>query len=216
MPRSSKPLSLLAAYSSTLLLICLLYAAGCGGGGGGGSDGDGSGAPAIVDLNLEPNDIDSGDFSTIKIELNDVNSAGILLKVAFPDALTYIRGSSFLSADGDDAAHFEPSIVQVASNVVYVVYFISRAHVGESNHAVLRLQVKALERLASGIVAVDADQNDPQIPDSREFDADNPNFTAVSEEDVTIDGSPPPAASGTVSGTPSASATSAGTATAGS
>lgn len=191
-----------ASFGLAALSLLSLYAAGCGGGGGGGSSD--SDNPADVALSVRPKELDTGDFTSIEIDVSNVNPSGILLKVAFPDALAYVRGSSTLDPDDAEPARFEPSIVEEASDVIYLVYFIGPTSLGESGRGVLQFRLKAIAQLADGFVSIDADQNDPQISDSREFDADAPNFTAVDQEDIEVtDGSSTPTAapSGTVTAT---------------
>lgn len=169
---------------TTLLMVSAI--SGCGGGGGGGGD-EYLGA-ALVSLDVSPNEIDPGDRTELRINIAEVDENGIALKVRFPLSLGYVPSSTTIETpDQDDPVSLAPSVTVRADEFRYVVYFMKRSRFGESNQGTLRLQLEAISEAKDVAIEIDADVDDPKISNSREFDADSPEFGAEDSETIQIE-----------------------------
>ena len=173
-------------FFSAILIVSACLASSCGGGGGG--DGEYVGA-ARASLELQPSRIDPGDRTQVRIQIWDVHHNGILLKVRFPDALQYVANSSEMRINAVER-RLQPGVVQSDGRDNFVVFFLEQDDFGLDGRdkGTLILELEAVENLEGGEVEVDPDVNDPDIPDSAEFDINNPEFQAESSDDITVSG----------------------------
>lgn len=160
-----------------------LIAAGCGGGGGGG--GSSSPEAAEVSVSASPSKIDSGDRTTVTVNIDSINPLGAMIKIRFPSGLAYVKNSSVLFVDGKlkDAS---PAFNKTADTDSYLVYFFSRSTIGENQSGRLELTLTGKSGVEDGHIEVDADVNDPNVADSKEFDAANPKFDAQDKTGIRV------------------------------
>ncbi len=158
--------------------VLLFSLVSCGGGGGGSESGSDTGI-AQMSLKVDPTSIDSGDFMEIAISLNDIIENEFILKIRYPRALTYQTDSAYLEFEEGPVIAIDPKNNQRTTDHEYNVFFLNRERFGARARGTLKLLVKGATALEDGAVEADLDLNDPDVTDSREFNIDNPLFTAV-------------------------------------
>lgn len=203
-PSSKAESSLWVRRLASFALICsFVVCLACGGGGGGG--GGGTNNPGEVVLTVERGHIDSGDIANVRVEVFDINEAGVVLKLKFTKALKYIKGSAYFYKGEDKQREVTPNFDSSDSNARYLVFFFSRRSAYGRSHISLDLNLKAVSGDPDGYVEVDLDNNDPTVPDLNEFSTKNPGFTAQERSAVEIDGTVS-SGGGTPTPTPTAAA----------
>ena len=167
-------------------LLCLIPLAGCGGGGGddGGSDGDFNGA-AEASVSASPSEIDPGDRTRVTIEIRDVNPDGIALKIRFPDGLEYVPASAYLTID-KEKIDVTPTVSVRKDSSRYLVFYIAQEDLGEQNEGKLQFELLGIGSEPEGMIEIDPDVDNPQIPNSEEFVVDNPGFTAEAATEISV------------------------------
>ena len=179
-------------FLSCLMTLCLTS---CGGGGGG-NNSTFVGA-ADVSLTVSPNSIDSHDRTQVKVRITNVIDTGILLKVRYPSKLSYAVNTAKLQLDSEqDGRQVDPSFNGPSGSKTYLVFFLSRSSFGDvssgsgsetvSEPATLTFELIGDGRLADGLIEVDADVNDPTIPDSTEFNVSDPQFEPQSDASIEV------------------------------
>ncbi len=163
-----------------LLLIFIALLSSCGSSGS--DDTDFIGA-ANVQLEVTPTTIDTGDRLRVQIKISDTNLNDLIIKIRYPDSLSYVPSSATIDFQ-DDPEDATPNFNQTADGENYLVFFISSENFEDFDEATLEVQLRALNDLKGGQLEVDADVDDPLISNSREFDINQPEFTA--EDSVTI------------------------------
>lgn len=165
-----------------ILLLALSVFSSCGGG----DDDDSSfvGA-AIVSINTSPRKIDTGDRTQTRVTIQEVHENGILLKVRFPAALSYVLDSAILEVDGDEI-DVGPAINSGDENDVYLVFFFSNDTFGEDARGTLTFELEASSGTKKGEIEVDADVDDPLVDNGSEFDTENPEFVAESTTSIEV------------------------------
>jgi hypothetical protein len=166
----------------TLLLVTTLTSCGSGGGGSG-SDTNFAGD---LSLNLERDNLDSGDLTQVKIEVRDLNENGAILKLRSSTSLRYVRNTAVISPNRDEELHISPSTDQATDNERYLVFFLSPEDAIGGEFIQLELTMKATKGDDDAFIELDLDNNDPNIPDSKEFSVESPRFSAVAERGVYI------------------------------
>ncbi len=201
---------------ATAILIAAATACGMGGGGGGGggggSDTANSNYEGYIDFQLEKDSLDSGDLTQVSLTVYDMNPNGVILKFHYPEALRLVRGSGVLYVGNDG---YSQQIFADAEETVdgsrYLAYFLFPKDMDNGNQQTVVFDLKAIAPDASAYIEVDLDNNDPNIPDRKEFSAEDPQFTNIDRFNVGIVGTPlaTPTPEGTASadGTPSSSET---------
>ena len=175
----------LSSVVSALVLFAFLPA--CSGGGGGG--GSGFVGAANVSIDVSPGSIDTGDRSEVRVQISDVHPNGIILKIRFPTALTYVLNSAVLEVSGDEV-DISPAVSQTDNNDNYLVFFLpqdSFGSEGEESGTVV-VQLEGAEDTSSGKVEVDADVDDPLINNDVEFNISEPEFAAEDERSIEVNG----------------------------
>jgi hypothetical protein len=161
--------------------VCLAVS-GCGGGGGDGFAGSGR-----VDMSLEPRRIDVGDRTRIVVQISEVNRDGVLIKLHFPDALSYVGNTASLTVDGVEGV-IEPDVDVIGDNQDrYIVFFFSQADFGNNQRGTLVLELQADASVIKGRVEVDIDVDDPDINNLFEFSVDDPRFQVDDSEDIEVE-----------------------------
>ncbi len=155
----------------------------CGGGGGG----DSFVGAANVSVTVDPHEIDIADRTRVQIRVWDLSADGILLKVRFPDGLSYVPESAVLKA-GRVEEELTPAFLQADRNYVYIVFFLDQSDFGPrgTSTGTVTFQLKGVENVSKGSVQADADVNDENIPDPQEFNIDDPQFEVQSSDDITV------------------------------
>jgi len=155
----------------------------CGGGGGGGSDTNFTGD---LSLHLERDNLDSGDLTQVKIEVRDLNENGAILKIRTSTSLRYVRNTAVLFPDRDEELRVSPSTDQATDNERYLVFFLSSDDALGGDFIQLELTMKATKGDDDAFIELDLDNNDANIPDSKEFSITSPRFSAVVERGLYI------------------------------
>ena len=185
----------IAALSAAVLL------GSCGGGGGGGSSSSPNYAGSLS-FSVEKSSLDPGDKTRVSIEVDDLNAAGAILKVHYPTALRYVNSSARLFVGQDEETGFPPYDEATLDGQRYLVFFLYPSAAIDDSYISLQFDLKAVRSNPDAYIEVDLDNNDLQIPDSREFSPSDPRFSALEKWDVEIkgqstDATPTPAATGT-------------------
>ncbi|HMO02321.1 MAG TPA: hypothetical protein PKD37_06295 [Oligoflexia bacterium] len=167
-----------------IFLVALLTQESCGGGKG---DSNFVGA-ALVYINAEPRTIDRGDRTRVTINIEQVHPNGILLKLKYPTGLGYVAKSARIGERLEQLKAINPAFNLSDEVHKFTVFTISRSALGEKNKGLLRLELTGLSRLDKGVVAVDADVNDPKINDEVEFDINDPQFEPEDLVEITVRG----------------------------
>ncbi|MEY4668047.1 MAG: hypothetical protein RL518_746 [Pseudomonadota bacterium] len=189
-----------------------LTMASCGGvgGGGGGGGGEGANYPGYTELYVERDSIDSGDLTDITATVADINRNGVFLKFHYPSSLAYRSGSAIMhSGDAESWATTAPFSAATNGTDKYLVFRVSRPPEDEDNRVTIGFTLRAVSGDPSAYVEVELDNNDPALPDSKEFNESYPQFSGDDRWNISIAGTPAatptPAAIG--SATPAATAT---------
>lgn len=166
------------------LLLTLLVSAiltGCGGGGGGGE----FTGPALVSVDADPSSIDTGDRTTVTIEIQEVNDDGIMLKIRTPIGLSYVSDSGTLTVDGIQI-NLDPASNTADTSFNYLVYFLSRKLFGTENRGTVNVVFDGTAAIETGAIDVDPDIDNPTISNTTEFDVAAPKFSAEDSQTIVV------------------------------
>ena len=172
-----------------LFLLTLILLASCGDD----NDNDNSFVGAAdIQLDVTPNEIDTGDRTQVSVEITNINSSGIILKILYPEALSFVSNSGSLEIDGDET-DLTPSVLAPGDAGQFAVFFIpardiSAEDILEDPETRLTFVLEANETLENGVIAVDADVDDPLIDNSVEFNIDQPQFVTEDREEISVIG----------------------------
>jgi len=185
-----------------LSLLFTFILCSCGGGGGGG--GSESNVAGNLSLQIERDNLDSGDLTQVRLEVRDLNEGGAILKVRSSTSLRYVRNTAVLFPDRDEELRVSPSTDQGTDNERYLVFFLSADDALGGDFVELEFTMKATKGDRDAFIEVDLDNNDPNIADSKEFSITSPRFSAVEARGLYIepdasDPTPAPEPSGTAS-----------------
>ncbi len=168
-------LQFIQAFAILVLSFALLT--GCGGGGGGG----GFSGAGNASISTRPDSIDIGDRTKVTIDISSVNEDGIIVKVKFPEGLTYVPDTSILTVD-DDRNDIGPDISVINNDDDrFLVFFFTEDDFDRDGNGKLEFELKGNEVVKNGSVEVDIDVDDPNIANGSEFDPEDPQFQ---EEDT--------------------------------
>ncbi len=164
--------------------------ASCGGiGGGGGGDGGGTANYAgSLSLSVERDRIDSGDKNRVRIEINDLNPDGAILKFHYPNSLRYVGNSAILFPDREERSDISPYDEVSINGERYLVFFLYPSSALNDVYISLEFDLKATKSDSEAYVEVDLDNNDLNILDRLEFKASSPRFSALERWDIVIEG----------------------------
>jgi hypothetical protein len=156
---------------------------GCGGGGGGG----GFIGAALVSVDASPRKVDPGKRVQVRVQVNEVHRDGVFLKIRYPSGFSYAVGTAILT-EGSDKRTIQPAynLLSSAEDEVYLVFNTPRPYFGADNQGELVLELNAESEVRSGKIEIDADVNDPTVPDDKEFKVANPEFDPQDSVDVTV------------------------------
>jgi hypothetical protein len=172
---------------ATMTGSIVILGAACGGGGGGGGP-QSSNDRGDISLSLETSAVDSGDLFSARVEIYNPNPNGVILKIRFPTTIRYSRNSAVLFPNEEDERPISPSFETMDEEFRYLVFILSNDEIRFGDYSALELNLKASLPDSSAFVSVDIDNNDPNIPDAREFDEKRPQFYAVDEVEIEIRG----------------------------
>jgi hypothetical protein len=185
-----------------LTLALTLLASACGGGGGGGADSNYAGN---IVIDLERDQIDSGDLTRVSLEVVDINPKGSILKIRLSKSLRFVANSAVMFPDRKEEHPTAPDKRAETENERFLVFFLDPRDAIGGDFMSLAFNLKGISGDKKGFIEVDLDNNDPNIPDSKEFDATAPRFTAKEHRSIYIEGDsaePTPTATPVGTGTP--------------
>lgn len=157
---------------------------GCGGSGGGGDSFSGAGN---VLVSIQPNTIDVGDRTRVTVRISQVNPDGILLKVKFPDGLSYVGDTAFLII-GSDEIDIGPDLnVSGDGDDQFLVFFFEQDDFSENFEGVVQFELVGVDKVVAGEVEVDIDVDVPTVDNPGEFDPFNPAFQAEDSDMVVVE-----------------------------
>lgn len=165
-----------------LSLVLLVSLTSCGGGGG---DGDSFLGAATLRVDASPRTVDTGDRTKVTVIINDVHEDGIILKILFPDGLTYVLDSSFLIVD-EKENDIGPAFNGVGDDGIFLVYFLSQDQFDDNFDGVLTFELEGVTGFSQGTIEVDSDVDDPLINNSEEFDVNAPEFLGESSVSIEV------------------------------
>lgn len=208
---SSRTISKATFISGVVALI-----AACGGiGGGGGGGGSTPNYEGDYYLEVERNHIDSGDLNKISVEIANLNPRGAILKFRMSRSLSYVRNTAVRFPDREERRSIAPDRFVSDDSERFLVFFLDPREAIGGDYISLQFTLKGVAGDEDGFLEIDLDNNDPSVPDSREFSIEKPNFTAKDRRSIYIEpdsstggGTPTPVASGTT--TPAATGTATG------
>lgn len=156
---------------------------GCGGGGGGSFEG-----AALVNIDASPNRIDSGDRMDVTVRFDEVNENGIILKLRYPTALSYISNTSTIEINGASRT-VNPAFNAAASDgFAYLVFFLPAGVFGDTDNGVFTVSLRGVAAVADSAVEVDPDIYDPGASNASQFSLTDPLFSAEDSIKVTVEG----------------------------
>ena len=144
---------------------------------------------ANVKISGKPTTIDTGDRTTIKINISKLHIDGILLKIHYPSSLRYVVNSAYIHVDDIDIPldpDVDVDVINYANAGHFLVFFLNRYMLDDKNYGTLHLELEGKGYVKKGEVGVDADVNDLTIDDEYEFDPLNPEYSAESYINVTV------------------------------
>lgn len=174
------------AIQKPLLLTLVLGFTSCGGLGGGSGGGSSPNDAGDVSLTVEKDYLDSGDLNQVNVEVANLNRDGIVLKIRTSKSLRYVQNSAILFPDRKEKSRLSPAEEASTNQERYLVFFLDRQDALGDDYIALRLDIKATEGDEDAFVEVDLDNNDPNVPDSKEFKSSAPRFSAIERRGVYI------------------------------
>lgn len=160
---------------------------------GGGSQGDPIG-PARASITVSPTVIDTGDRTNVTVRIFEFQTAAVAIKIQFPSALRYVSESSAYAVGLPDLVDTGPDEEASSGDATTLVYYFSLDSLIEQygadeideDNITLLLQLEGLTDIQDGVVGVDIDIDNPDIPNDEEFDSTAPRFDAQAEDDVRV------------------------------
>jgi hypothetical protein len=181
---------------------CCLALVACGGGGGGGG---GDSQPADLYIDISPSSIDTGDRVSADVLVDNLKEGSIALKVRFPSGMRYVSGSAKLILDESSTA-FNPTTVALGGEYRYIVFYLAPANLAPRDNGRVTFLLSGAAPVEDGEVAVDADVDDPAIPNQNEFSASDPKFDPQDAVWVRVRGQVPATPTPSVTATPTPAA----------
>ncbi|NMC63897.1 MAG: hypothetical protein GYA55_12105 [SAR324 cluster bacterium] len=167
-------------------LLTIFSLTNCGGGGGGDDPLDFVGA-ATVDLRNQPHRIDPGNHTRVQVKVSDVHKNGIALKVRFPVGLLYVPDSAELTVDSVNK-DMNPDVNASDNNYVYLVWYMDQSLFGPNGEksGSLVFELRGVSEVDDGNIEAMVSVLDPHLPDGTGFDINNPNFSAQTDDYITV------------------------------
>jgi hypothetical protein len=165
----------------TLGLLVLLSLTSCGGGGGGGEF---FGA-AVVDLSANPDNMFVRDRTLITSNISEVNEAGIVFTLRYPKNLSYVLDTAKLKI-GQTDVDVGPVINQLQDGWVYLVFVFSSDTFSADRRGTFTAQLLAETATDEAQIELQPTIRQAGVPDSQQFDLNNPKFGTDTSVTVTI------------------------------
>ena len=217
MPLGSRTIARSLALIATGIAVA---SCGVGGGGGGGGSDTSDNYPGYTDFQVERDSLDSGDLTNVTLTAYDINEDGIFIKFHYPSSLSFQYGSAMTYAgDAETWQASAPFDSATIGSDKYLVFSVARPPADQTNRVAISFTLRAISGDPSAYIEVDLDNNDPTVPDSKEFNSTDPQFSSDDRWNISIGGpvaaTPTPAATGSATPAATGSATPAATATPG-
>ena len=87
---------------------------------------------------------------------------------------------------GEESVDVTPAVIARKDSNRYLVFYISPEDLDEDGEGELKLELVGIGTEPEGMIELDPDVDDPQIPNSVEFSVDNPGFTAEAAADIVV------------------------------
>jgi hypothetical protein len=153
----------------------------------GGGSSDGAFGASFVAIDADPSSIDVGDSTFVVVDLDELDSDGIFLKIRFPRGAEYLLNSSYIRVGGEDIPR-EPDLnfASETENYNYLVYYLSKELFDGSDEGSVSFELIGRSRVSNGEIEVDPDIDNPNIPNDTEFDMENPEFQAEDSTGIRV------------------------------
>lgn len=147
-----------------------------------------SSGTAYLDVEADPEIIDQGDKTFVRIRVDDIKDEEFFLKVRYPAGMEYLKDSSFVESDGKDISR-DPNqeFYNAEEDKNYLIYWLSKEEIDDEDDTTVTLNLVGRSRVSSGKIEVDADLDDPEIANSREVKEEDPQFGAEASVDIQVD-----------------------------
>jgi hypothetical protein len=172
--------------ASATAIACVIFSFGlvaCG------SDGDNpfKSGTAYVSIETDPENIDVGDKTFVRVRIDDIKEDKFFLKIRFPIGLEYLERTSYIEIDGrDESRNPDKIFVGAEDDRNYLVYFLSKEELGDEHDTTISFDLVGRGRVSSGKIEVDADLDDPSINNNEEVTAESPLFGAETEAFIQV------------------------------
>ena len=164
-------------------LICVIaFSISCGTGGGGGLS---NGPSANANIAVDPNHIDSGDRTSVTVDIASIDEEAIAIKIRFPIGLTYISGSAFYLTSGVEVVS-NPTNNESDTTHTYLVFYLNRDGFADSGTGTLYITLEGVSDITDDIIEIDIDLDDPDEGNGTEFDISNPQFDAQDQDSIRV------------------------------
>ncbi len=169
--------------SSFIILGLSLTGCGVGGGGGGGKD---PLQAALVTIDADPAAIKIGDRTLVTVEMQNIDSNGVFLKLRYSKDLAYIVDTAFLEV-ADESVDVGPVEGPVENpNYTYLTFYFPSESFGDEDYGKLTFQLRATAVNDQAEAQVDVDLLDPGADPRDAFDEKAPLFGAEDSTEVEI------------------------------
>jgi len=172
-----------ASANTIACVVASFVIAACGG------DGDSPfrSGTAYVSVEADPENIDVGDKTFVRVRIDDIKEEKFFLKVRFPPGLKYLERTSYIEIDGrDESRNPDKNFVGAEDGRNYIVYFLSKEELGDERDTTISFDLVGRGRVSSGKIEVDADLDDPSINNNEEVTAESPLFGAEAEAFIQV------------------------------
>jgi len=136
---------------------------------------------ADFSLSVSPSQIDTGDRTQVKLELNEIHPDGIIIKIRFPSELSYVEGSTELEVAEEEIELAPNFLVTDENDDWYLVFFLDEDLFGFEEEGVLTLELRAVDELEGGEIELDVD-----IRDTDSFDVNQPEFSPEDSDFIEV------------------------------
>lgn len=169
-------------FRGLIILLLTLTCTACGGGGGG----DEFSGAAVVTLDVVPTEVDTGDRIKIEVHAGSIYSGGIVVKVRYPNAFSYVTDTSFLKFDSKDLIDTAPDgeFKSDKTSMSFLVFTFDASEIADHTSATITFELQANQATSTSsenLIAVDAD-----VFDSTTFDLNDPKFSSDDEVEVKV------------------------------
>ena len=169
-----------AWFLNIFFALFLLQLNACGGGGGGGS----SSSPAQGSVRASPSSIDSGDTTTVTVDIREVDQT-FILKVRYPSGLSFVQSSAMMELSDTDGIFSHSPAEFNSDESTYLIFFLNPNQFSSDGRGKLSFNLIG-DETTSGQIGIDMDVENPDVDNSFEFSVANPNFTLISDTSIRV------------------------------